>query len=162
MNDSRPTSDTVLDIPAERHFDFWLGEWEVTWGESGRGVNRITSILDDRVILENFDARPSMPFCGMSVSTYSQRLGKWQQTWVDNQGNYLDFVGAFADGEMALAREATIDGERVLQRMVWHNIGRDELDWNWERSDDGGKTWQVVWRIHYQRSASCSPTSSVA
>jgi len=25
------------------------------------------------------------------------------------------------------------------------------FDWNWERSDDGGATWQVNWNIHYTR-----------
>ena len=29
---------------------------------------------------------------------------------------------------------------RSLQRMVFYNIGADELDWNWERSVDGGES----------------------
>jgi hypothetical protein len=35
--------------------------------------------------------------------------------------------------------------------MVWYNIGRDQFDWNWERSDDEGQTWQVLWQIRYTR-----------
>jgi hypothetical protein len=35
--------------------------------------------------------------------------------------------------------------------MVWYNITADEFDWNWERSDDGGKTWEVKWQIKYKR-----------
>jgi hypothetical protein len=35
--------------------------------------------------------------------------------------------------------------------MVWHNIGKDSLDWNWERSDDGGRTWKALWKTHYAR-----------
>lgn len=27
------------------------------------------------------------------------------------------------------------------------------LDWDWERSEDGGQTWQLLWRIHYQSRA---------
>lgn len=34
--------------------DFWLGEWDVTW-EGGHGTNRLSRILRDRVILEEFD-----------------------------------------------------------------------------------------------------------
>ena len=135
----------------ERQFDFWLGEWQVTWGEDGRGTNSIRLILDDRVLLENFDARPAMSFRGMSVSVYNAALGKWLQTWVDSQGSYLDFVGEFTAGQMILQRQAMIDGLPVLQRMVWYNIASDNLDWNWERSGDGGQMWQVLWKIHYTR-----------
>ncbi|MGH2592089.1 MAG: hypothetical protein ACRDGG_01105 [Anaerolineae bacterium] len=137
--------------PEARQFDFWIGEWNLTWAEGGRGANSIRAILNRRVTLENFDGSPSTPLQGMSVSTYNPRLGKWQQTWVDNQGSYLDFVGEFKDGKMALQREAVIDGEEIVQRMVWYNITRDELEWNWERSDDRGRTWKVLWHIHYRR-----------
>jgi hypothetical protein len=123
-----------------QQFDFWLGDWDLTWGEDGRGTNRITSILDGCVIQEEFDGTPSISLKGMSISTYNSAFGKWQQTWVDNSGGYLDFVGGFADGKMTLSREATIDGKPVRQRMVFYNIQPDELDWNWERSDDGGQT----------------------
>jgi len=35
--------------------------------------------------------------------------------------------------------------------MVCYNITADEFDWNWERSDDGGNTWRVLWKIKYKR-----------
>ena len=138
---------------ALRQFDFWLGDWDLTWGEAGKGTNRITAVLDNRVIQEQFDGTPSTPLQGLSVSTYNTQLGKWQQTWVDNSGSYLDFVGEFADGKMVLSREAVLEGKPIQQRMVWHNITELALDWNWERSEDGGETWQVMWHIRYQRKA---------
>ena len=142
-------------LPVEaRQFDFWLGEWDAAWGDGERGSNVIRSVLDDAVILENFDGRPGMPLIGMSVSAYNAALGKWQQTWVDNQGSYLDFAGAFEEGRMVLQRLAIREVQSFLQRMVWYNIERDQFDWNWERSDDGGQTWQVMWQIHYTRRAS--------
>lgn len=30
----------------ERQLDFWLGDWEVSWGEDQQGTNRIERILD--------------------------------------------------------------------------------------------------------------------
>ena len=148
-------------VPTGRQFDFWLGEWELTWpgeqsglpaGQTGRGTNSVKAILDSAVIEENFVDLAPNSLRGMSVSVYNQRLGKWQQTWVDNQSSYLDFVGEFKDGKMILARQATTkEGKSVLQRMVWHNITRDALEWNWEASEDGGKTWKVNWQIHYKR-----------
>lgn len=137
--------------PEAAQFDFWVGEWELTWGEDGAGTNSIEKILDGCVILENFDGTPTIALKGISVSSYNQRLKKRQQTWVDNQGGYLDFVGEFADGKMILSREFVKDGERIRQRMVWDNITADTLDWNWEKSVDGGETWEVLWKIHYER-----------
>jgi hypothetical protein len=145
-------TDAVTDAPPEaRQFDFWLGEWEVTWGEGKRGSNRVQSVLDGKVILENFDGRPAMPFQGMSVSVYNARLGQWQQTWVDNEGNYWAFTGEFKDGRMTLVTEGWKDGQKVWLRMMFYNLAADSLDWNWERSDDGGQTWAVLWRLHYAR-----------
>jgi hypothetical protein len=89
----------------------------------------------------------------MSTSVYNVVSGKWQQTWVDNQGAYLDFVGEFANAKMILSRQAHIDGQSFQQRMVWYDITPDRLEWNWERSTDEGQTWQVLWAIHYARSA---------
>jgi hypothetical protein len=141
-----------LSLPAEaRQFDFWIGEWDAVWGDNERGTNVVRAVLDDAVILENFDGRPGTPLVGMSVSVYSAALGKWQQTWVDNQGGYLDFVGEFANERMVLQRTATRQGPTFLQRMVWHNIEHAQFDWNWERSDDAGQSWQVLWHIHYTR-----------
>ena len=37
-------------------FDFWLGEWYLTWGENDRGINRIERIMDGAVVQENFES----------------------------------------------------------------------------------------------------------
>ena len=150
MPDSRP--DPIVDTQSpDQQFNFWLGTWDLTWA-NGAGTNHISAILDNRVIQEEFDARPAGPLRGLSVSVYAPQSGKWQQTWVDNNGSYLDFVGEFGDGKMELRRAATTaDGQPILQRMVWYNIEQNQLDWNWERSEDQGQSWQVLWHIHYQR-----------
>jgi len=89
---------------------------------------------------------------GRSVSLFDIRAGKWKQTWVDNEGGYLDFIGGFKDSQMILSRAGTRpDGSKVTQRMVFKNITHEEFDWSWEASTDGGKTWQVNWPIHYKR-----------
>lgn len=138
-------------LPPEEQFDFWLGSWEVTWGDGQCGSNTVTRILDGRVIQENFDGAPAIEFRGMSLSVYSPKLEQWRQTWVDNSGNYWDFLGGVEGSDMVLATDDVIEGQPVKLRMVFTNIGRDALDWRWERSDDNGQTWQVQWQIHYHR-----------
>jgi len=132
----------------ESQFDFWLGEWDCTWGEDGIGTNHVLQIMNDKVIQENFSA-PELK--GMSVSVFDPERNLWCQTWVDNSGSYLDFTGGFENGKMILSRDAIVRGEACKQRMVWYNIEADQFDWNWERSDDGGDTWRVQWQIKYKR-----------
>lgn len=132
----------------ENQFDFWLGEWEVTWGEDGKGTNHIERSLGGKIIQENFHA-PDLQ--GLSVSAYDPERKLWCQTWVDSNGTYLDFTGNFEDGKMILSRAAIVRGEACQQRMVWYDIQADKFMWNWERSDDLGETWRVLWQISYRR-----------
>ena len=144
-------------VPQQKQFEFWVGEWDLTWpgqkaNEVDHGTNSIKRIMDGCVVQENFSGGDSMAMRGTSLSMFDTRANKWKQTWVDNQGGYLDFTGEFKDGQMILQREGVRpDGTKVLQRMVWKNITTSEFDWSWEASLDGGKTWQVNWPIHYKR-----------
>ena len=112
------------------------------------GTNTVTRILDAKIVQENFLA-PDLH--GMSFSSDDPERKLWCQTWGDNNGTYLDFTGAFDDGRMILSRDAIVQGENCKQRMVWYNIEEGQFDWNWERSNDGGQTWRVLWQIHYRR-----------
>jgi hypothetical protein len=156
---AQPTSTTPqnpCEAPQQKQFDFWVGEWDLTWpgekpAETGHGSNSIKRIMDGCVVQENFSGGDSMHLRGTSISTFDANSGRWKQTWVDNEGGYLDFTGEFKNEQMILQREAVRNGTKILQRMVWKNITPNELDWSWEASRDGGKTWQVNWPIHYKR-----------
>jgi hypothetical protein len=148
-NDAQQSSTEVAPPPETHEFDFWLGEWGVTW-EGGAGTNSIRSTLGGHVVEEQFrGANP--PLQGMSVSVYNPQLGKWQQTWVDDQGSYLALAGGFKEDKMVLAMERMQNNRLVSMRMVFYNITANQLDWNWERSEDGGQTWQLMWHIQYTR-----------
>ena len=143
--------------PEQRQLDFWVGEWDLSWpgnhaGETAHGTNSVRRILDGCIVEETFSGGDALHLRGQSVSLFDVGAGKWKQTWVDNEGGYLDLVGESRDGQMILWREATRpDGTKALQRMVFKNITPNEFDWSWEGSKDGGKTWTVVWPIHYKR-----------
>jgi len=143
--------------PEQEQLDFWVGEWELTWpgnsaGETAHGTNSVRRILEGCIVEENFSGGDAMHLRGKSVSAFDTGARKWKQTWVDNEGGYLDLAGEFKDGRMMLAREATRpDGSKAQQRMVFKDITHDGFDWSWESSKDGGKTWTVVWPIHYKR-----------
>lgn len=129
--------------------DFWLGDWSCAW-EGGRGRNRITKEMDDRVVVERFESLDPERWSGMSLSVFDEGQG-WRQTWVDSTGNYWAFRGAVdAEGSSFSVSEVE-DGREVEKRMVFFDIEADKFRWRWERSMDGGATWESLWTIDYQR-----------
>jgi len=133
--------------------DFWLGDWDVSW-EGGQGANRLERILDGRVIHERFEEAAGAgddALRGESWSSFEPGRALWRQTWVDNQGGYLDLVGEQVDGWFAFARRAPERGPKARQRMVFRDVAEDAFRWTWEFSDDDGATWSVRWEIAYRR-----------
>lgn len=120
--------------------DFWLGEWHCAW-DGGDGTNSISRELDDRVVVERFEARAPEAFRGMSLSVFDEDAG-WRQTWVDSSGSYWSFVGStLVDGSVVFATREPVDAERLYKRMVFSNVAADGFDWRWEASSDGAD-WQ--------------------
>jgi hypothetical protein len=147
--------------PEYKQLDFWVGEWVLSWPGAKAGdpenkaANTIRKELGGCVIEENFDGSTTGGLIGKSVSMYSSATGKWHQTWVDNQGAYLELVGGWDGKEFHLWREGkNPKGQMVQQRMIFKNITADSFDWSWEVSNDSGKTWKMQWPIHYTRKKS--------
>jgi hypothetical protein len=142
----------------ETSFDFWIGTWALTWedgdGSMASGTNFIERILDQKVIKEKFEALSGAMegFKGESYTVYNSRTGIWKQTWVDSNGGYLDFSGEFDENRRFFIRKGVAPGgQEIHQRMVFYNIAEDSFTWDWEISTDDGATWQLRWRIFYDR-----------
>lgn len=140
-----------------RSFDFWIGEWNAEWtnekGEKEFAKNSINSILNNRVIEENFNGMDagSNRLKGKSFSVFDEREKIWKQTWVDNYGGYLLFEGGMNEDKMILTRNGyDRKGNPVKQRMIFYNITKNEFNWNWEKLNEQNK-WELVWKIHYTR-----------
>ncbi len=137
--------------PENAEFDFWLGEWNLSWADTGKGTNIITRKLDGCVVEENFSDSVSA-FYGRSWSVYNTYKKVWQQTWVDNTGAYLLLEGGMKDGKMRLQMERTNKkGVKTISAMEFRNIKKDSFDWEWMKSTDEGVTWSSLWLIHYTR-----------
>lgn len=148
---AQETQNKPCNLPQAAQFDFWLGEWELTWNDTVKGSNIVSKDLDGCVIHEQFTG-PSDGFSGQSWSVYNPATNKWQQTWVDNAGAYLTLEGEFTNGQMELStQKINAKGETVLLKMVFSNITPNEFDWEWKRSANGGSNFEVLWKIHYRR-----------
>ena len=152
-----PSGTPAFDEPAAAQFGFWCGDWcaesIVGGGEEPKtGHNSVGWLWDGKALLEQF----SMPdgsdvFHGHSISVPVQGRG-WCQTWVDSEGQYLDFVGGMVGDEMVLDRTAvTAEGRTVLQRMRWWDIDSDAFSWDWLAAEPGADEWDLRWRLRYTR-----------
>ena len=144
--------------PNEHSYDFWLGKWKVSWtnadGSVGSGTNHILKILDDKVIEENFTITEGgqAGFKGKSMSVYNPNTKTWHQAWADNQGGYYDFIGEISGDKKIFKTEAIEKNGKVsIQRMVFYNISENNLTWDWEGTNDGGQSWNLLWRINYEK-----------
>ena len=138
--------------PECSQFDFWLGEWHLTYNDTIHATNRITKEMGGCVVHEHFDD-PAHSYKGESWSVYNPGTKMWQQTWVDDQGEYIVLTGVFKDKKMTLSTipASMPDGTTLQSRMVFYNIRPNSFDWDWEATTDEGKTWKNNWRIHYER-----------
>ena len=137
--------------PQIKQFDFWIGDWDLTWSDTLHGTNWIEKIMDGCTLQENF-YDPHNKYVGKSWSVYNPNKKEWQQTWVDDGGGYIALTGGMVGDSMVLtAQETTTPRGKTKSRMVYYNITPQSVLWNWESSADGGITWKLNWKIHYQR-----------
>jgi hypothetical protein len=140
------------DTPEYRQFDFWVGDWNVT-GVKGKqaGTNLVTLEEDGCVVHEHWSG--SGGGTGQSFNFYDRSDGKWRQIWVDNGGTWLNLAGNYADGKMVLVGQNTAGpgGKPQQQRITFTRNDDGSVRQVWDTSDDGGKTWQVVFDGLYKK-----------
>src|SRR5215208_6823054 len=88
--------------PEASQFDFWVGDWDLTWNDSLHGTNRIEKLFGNCTIHENF-SDPKLNYLGQSWSVYNPNNKIWQQTWVDSQGGYIQLTGGMVGDSMVLS-----------------------------------------------------------
>ncbi len=151
---SQTTDEPCKSLEASQ-FDFWVGSWQGGWvdteGKEQFAENIITKGINGCVIEENFTFEDKS-FFGKSLSMYNVNKKLWEQTWVDNNGSYMNFTGGINGSNMVMQRNViTKTGKEIIQRMVFTDITKDSFTWNWESSSDNGATWKLVWKILYTR-----------
>ncbi|MGI8616783.1 MAG: hypothetical protein ACR2L4_08400 [Actinomycetota bacterium] len=139
-----------IDLPSgPAALDFWLGDWTCTW-DGGGGRNAITKELGGLVVVERFESLRPDRWSGMSLSAFDERHG-WRQTWVDSTGNYWAFRGSPHVEGFSFSVTEVEDGRAIAKRMVFSDIEEARFRWRWERSVDGGATWEPLWTIDHKR-----------
>ena len=140
------------DAAEYRHFDFWIGNWEVK-GPAGQtiGNNVIEPLAGNCGVHENW--KGARGGSGRSLNTYVRTDGKWHQVWVGTGGGLLHLIGGLKDGAMVLEGPSPgPNGTTVLNRVTWTPMPKG-LRQHWETSNDAGKTWTTAFDGFYSKRA---------
>lgn len=144
---------TPCTAPEFRHFDFWLGEWDVAGAGGTQAVNSITSEQGGCVVLEQYSTGA---FTGMSINFYDQTRELWHQTWMSNAGGNVYLEGGLNErGEMVMtdADLPSSAASGTINRVTWTPNPDSSVRQLWQSSNDGGESWAVAFDGLYTRRA---------
>jgi hypothetical protein len=140
--------------PQGRQFDFWLGDWDVTYPGAFRASHsKVSLALGECMIVEQWDGGEG--HSGENMFAYSADDKSWHGMFVDNEGRVHVFSGKVASGSAEF--EGTSrgpNGESVSNRIRVIRLSADKVEQTWEKSSDNGATWGVVFRGEYSRKGS--------
>lgn len=132
------------DLPEHRQLDYWVGEWDVVDQATKKqaGSSSIEKRLDGCMIFESW--KGSGGYTGHSFNLYNRETKKWQQVWVDSQGQRIDFTGELREDGMYYEGPFRSQGKEVQSRMKFLKLPEGQVRQLWEQSADNGKTWKVL------------------
>jgi hypothetical protein len=144
----------------QHDFDFNLGVWSTHIRRlqhplSGstdtielNGTVSVRRVWGGRAQLEEIEADgPNGHWQGMTLFLYNPQAHQWNQTYFNSatvDPNDQPLVGSFHDGRGELFAQDTLNGRAILVRGVWSDITPSSHRFEESHSQDGGKTWEVV------------------
>lgn len=139
-----------------RHFDFWIGEWDVTSAGSASpsATNSISRQHDGCTLVEDYVAGA---FTGMSVNFYDSNTDKWHQTWISNAGGALYIEGGLNEqGQMVLTDKDLPSSAitNTINKITWTPNEDGSVRQFWETSADNGESWTVAFDGLYTKTES--------
>lgn len=139
--------------PDARAFDFWVGNWEVR-DKSGNvvGHNTVDLVLGQCALIENWSG--SMGGTGKSLNVFNKAKGAWQQTWVNDKGEVVEYGNAESTpGTMRFTARTTKMEKEIMLRLSFYKVDDNTVRQVGEYSADDGKTWSVTYDFTYTRTA---------
>ncbi|MBN2597397.1 hypothetical protein [Labilibaculum sp.] len=145
-------TNTKNTISPNRLFDFWLGEWDVFTNDELVGHNTISLQQNGNLLQENWVSEKES-FTGTSYSFYNEKINKWQQIWIDKNGNNLLLKGNFENGKMVLlsGTDSNMGEAQSLHRISWIVMPNGDVKQVWESTIDEGKIWSIQFEGVYKK-----------
>jgi tetratricopeptide (TPR) repeat protein len=149
----RINSFPCLSTEENRHFDFWLGEWDVFLPNGTQaGSNSITLDEAGCAINERYTARGA--FGGQSINFYDPGDKKWHQYWVGSRGGVLNYSEIKKEeGLLQFLAEVVnpADGSISHSRLTFTLNEDGTVRQLFENSTDDGKNWTAAFDGLYKK-----------
>lgn len=144
---------TVCVNDPERHrFDFWIGEWSVTTPDGKpAGSSVVESVSGGCALLENWTSLGGGH--GKSLNAYNPALHQWQQYWIGQDGNPVEFRWSEFDGKSLTFLVKNSAEPLKIQRMTFTPVDASTVRQHAQATADGGKSWQTTYDFYYHRKA---------
>ncbi|MTI22559.1 tetratricopeptide repeat protein [Fulvivirga sp. RKSG066] len=135
-----------------RHFDFWLGEWDVLVNGQKVGDNSITRANGGCAIHENYTTG-TRNYTGQSINYYDPIDKKWHQHWVGSGGDVFNYLETDrADGMLQFESKFMNQQGRIsLSRLTFTLNDDGTVRQFFESSTDEGKTWSPAFDGLYKK-----------
>jgi hypothetical protein len=149
-------------------FDFLFGRWSVhhwrlrerlagceEWQEfDGTSEARPTlggqGNMDDNVL-----NLPAGSYRAATFRAFDESSGQWAIWWLDGRHphNPIDppMIGAFEGGVGTFYTDESFNGRPIRVRFLWTDTRTPSPKWEQAFSTDGGRTWEINWKMSFER-----------
>ncbi len=147
-------------VPGSDGFAFWAGEWDVvnrslgpdgTWSESGRARDRVHSLFDGKLALEQWEGTNlGVEITGMSLRALDPTTDRWYSllNWPGADiPSFALMVGEFVTPDRA---EFIAGGGGRQTRYTFRDLTADSLRWE-SAFTTVGRDWQTTWTMDFTR-----------
>lgn len=109
-------------------------------------------ILDGKVIQDVWvTSDPPVWEMGTTVRFYDPEIDAWHSTWISpGQRVVRRFTGKQIGREIVLK---TGESSEDLMNWIFYEISKDSFRWRAERSNNGGKSWNLVEEMLIERAS---------
>jgi len=146
-----------------RGFDFLFGRWRVahrsltgtgSWQES-RGTCTNRPVMGGLGNIEEHLIEPaSGPFRAGAIRCFDPGQRRWLIWWLDARAPdriEAPMTGGFDGGVGRFTGETDLNGRATPMRFLWTGTETGRPHWEQAISNDGGRSWQPVWSMDFER-----------
>ena len=136
---------SLAKLPAERRFDFWIGEWDMFVNGELISHQSVKSQLDGASIVQTGPR-------SMTLIVFDPTTSQWKMTWTSTAGHHDILIGGMNDkGQMVMHQKVLRDRPGTVGKWILRDMQKNHFFADWMTSDDGGKTWVNEAAMEYKR-----------
>ena len=138
-------------LPAARRFDFYLGDWDLTLnGEVERRISTARAFDGNGLLVTSRDAQAG-EINAHSFYLYVEEAELWRQVWLASDGTHVVLEGGLDGDAMILNAVSENGAPKSNARSVFKDIDADSFTYEWQETEDAGKTWNVRAARRFER-----------